>query len=178
MKTFDRRHAVIGLGAFAISVAAGRVAAEPQQRPRQGSPRGQQQPPRAPAMQQERGRSELMKQDRNNRANRDVYGGDLMTTEEQERYRERLERAESDAEWARIREEHQKEIQARAKRQGVELDPPVYGQHMMTAEERQRYERRLRDAASDGERERIQSEHRKFIQSRARELGIDVPRED
>jgi hypothetical protein len=107
--------------------------------------------------------------------NRDIYGGDLMTAEERDRYRERVNAATSDREWARIREEHMNEIRARAQSQGRSLEPPVYGAHMMTARERNDYQRRLRSAASDAERDRIRAEHRAMIRDRAMQLGLQPP---
>jgi truncated hemoglobin YjbI len=105
----------------------------------------------------------------------DIYGAQLMTAEERNRYRETLNQATNEAERTQIREEHQRAMLARARSQGADLAPPVYGQHMMTMEERQRVAQRMQDAANDGEREMIRNEHRQFIQQRARELGVDVP---
>lgn len=140
-----------------------------------------------PSQQQQRGKSDQPQQQRQpspaaSRSmsggptnNEDIYGSQLMTAEERNRYRETLNQAANDAERTRIREEHQRTMQARAKSQGADIDPPVYGQHMMTVEERQRFTRRVQDAANEGEREMIRNEHRQFIQQRARDLGVDVP---
>ena len=101
-----------------------------------------------------------------------MYGHQMMTAEERKRYRQQLESAASDREWSRMRAEHQREMQARAKAQGRQLDPPVFGQHMMTMEEKQRYTERMQAAKSDAEKARIREEHQQQMMQRAEELGI------
>ena len=101
-----------------------------------------------------------------------MYGREMMTAEERERYRERLDNAGSDREWSQVRAEHQREMQARAKAQGKQLDPPVFGEHMMTMEERKRYTERIQAAKSDAERAQIREEHQAMMMQRAHELGI------
>jgi hypothetical protein len=101
-----------------------------------------------------------------------MYGHEMMTAEERERYRQQLNNAHSDREWSQIRAEHQREMQARAKAQGKQLDPPVFGQHMMTMEERNRYTERMQAAKTDAEKTRIREEHQQMMMERARELGI------
>jgi hypothetical protein len=105
----------------------------------------------------------------------EIYGHEMMSPEERNQYRERRNASQSDKEWAQLRAEHQVEIQTRARSQGSELDPPVFGEHMMTTKERNRYEDRLARASSDAQRNRIREEHQNLIQDRAREFGIDPP---
>lgn len=109
--------------------------------------------------------------------NRDIYGGDLMSSEERRQYRDRVNAASSDREWAQMREQHMNEMRARAQAQGSPLPAPVYGEHMMTRQERNEYQQRIGSAASAAERERIQSEHREMIRARAAQLGLDPPAE-
>ena len=101
-----------------------------------------------------------------------MYGHQMMTAEERERYRQQLDSAENDRDWSRMRAEHQREMQARAKAQGRQLDPPVFGQHMMTMEEKERYTERMQAAKSDAEKARIREEHQQQMMQRAEELGI------
>ncbi len=101
-----------------------------------------------------------------------MYGHQMMTVEERERYRQQLANARDDREWSRMRAEHQREMQARATAQGKRLDPPIFGQHMMTMEEQNRYMERMRAAATDAEKTRIQEKHQQMMMQRARELGI------
>ena len=106
---------------------------------------------------------------------RDIYGGELMTAEERNRYRQQLANARTDREWAQLRAEHQKEMRIRAEQRGVELRPAVPGEHMLTARERQRYVERMQNASSDAEREQIRTEHREMVRQRAREIGVGEP---
>jgi hypothetical protein len=101
-----------------------------------------------------------------------MYGHQMMTAEERERYRQQLNSAQSDREWSRMRAEHQREMQSRAKAQGRPIDPPVFGEHMMSAEERNRYMQRMQAATTDAEKARIREEHQQSMMQRAEELGI------
>ncbi len=54
-----------------------------------------------------------------------IYGGDLMSVEERNQYREQLRLTESDPQaQTRLKAQHQEEMQQRAKAQGVQLDDP------------------------------------------------------
>lgn len=53
-------------------------------------------------------------------------------------------------------------------------DHDIYGQEMMTAQERNAYRKQLQDAASSEERKRIEATHRHEMQVRAQEQGIDL----
>ena len=98
-----------------------------------------------------------------------------MSRQERNEFRQRLNAASTDKEWAQIRAEHQTMIQERARSQGKTLAPPIFGQHMMTIEEQRRYNKRLQAAESDTERDRIREEHRELMRERAREMGVDQP---
>jgi hypothetical protein len=97
-----------------------------------------------------------------------------MTREERREYRNRMGEMATVQEWARYRAEHQTRMTARAREQGVELPAPYYGQQMMTDQEREQLRDRLRNAASNQERERIRAEHRVRMQERAREHQIPL----
>jgi hypothetical protein len=115
---------------------------------------------------------EKQKQMREQMPDEGMYGREMMTAEERDRYRARLDSAGNDREWSQIRAEHQREMQARAKTQGKQLDPPVFGEHMMTMEERKRYTERIQAADTEAERAQIREEHQAMMMQRARELGI------
>ena len=138
------------------------------QQPSQGQGQGQMQKD----MHQKSQMSQQHKQLREQMPDQGMYGHEMMTAEERERYRERLASAGNDREWSQMRAEHQREMQARAKAQGRQLDPPVFGQHMMTMEERNRYTQRMQSAKTDAERARIQQEHQQQMMQRAEEMGI------
>jgi glutamate synthase domain-containing protein 2 len=72
-----------------------------------------------------------------------------------------------------IRNEHQKDVQARAKNRGVELgaasEGPIYGGEMMSAQERDRYRETLRSLDSAEKREQFLAQHREEMEARARQ---------
>ena len=123
-------------------------------------------------MHQQTHKSKKQKHVREHMPDHAIYGQEMMTAEERERYRQRLDNARNDQEWSQIRAEHQREMQAKAKAQGRQLDPPVFGQHMMTMEERNRYTQKMQAARTEEERTRIRQEHQQMMMQRAHELGI------
>lgn len=58
---------------------------------------------------------------------------------------------------------------------GMSDTEPVYGNEIMTDAERSRYRERLQLAATDEEKARLKSEHQEMMQTRARQLGVDLP---
>ena len=105
----------------------------------------------------------------------DVYGRTMMSAQELQRYRSRLNSAQSDREWAQLRAQHQQQMLQRSNERGAGLRPPVYGQYMLSRDERHRINHRLMMATSDEQRSRIRNEHRMMIEQRSRELGIEAP---
>lgn len=51
----------------------------------------------------------------------------------------------------------------------------VYGSQLMTQQERSEFQKRMRDAKSDGERQQIRNEHHKKMQVRAKKQGVTLP---
>jgi len=98
-----------------------------------------------------------------------------MSTAEREQYRQRLQSVQTDNEWAQLRAQHQEQMQARARTQNANIDPPIYGQHMMTAQEQTRYREQLRTAQDEQARISVRARHEEAIRTRARELGLDAP---
>lgn len=105
----------------------------------------------------------------------DVYGRKMMSAQELQRYRSRLNATQSDREWAQLRSQHQQQMLQRSNERGLGLKPPVHGQHMLSREERLRYNHRLMTATSDADLNRIRNEHRMMIERRSRELGLEAP---
>lgn len=52
---------------------------------------------------------------------------------------------------------------------------PIYGYGMMGNDERNDYRRRMREARSEQERQAIRDEHRKLMETRAKERGVTLP---
>jgi hypothetical protein len=58
-----------------------------------------------------------------------------------------------------------------------QVQEQVYGSRLMTPEERNEYQTRMRAAASEEERERIRAEHHERMKIRAQEQGLSLPDE-
>jgi hypothetical protein len=54
-------------------------------------------------------------------------------------------------------------------------EEPIYGEELMSAEERERVRVQLQEARDGGERRRIRGRHRRAMDERARERGIGLP---
>lgn len=111
----------------------------------------------------------------------------LLTNEERARFHAEMRNAASAEERSRIRAEHQRTIEERARALGIE-PPPGAGSAlgyraragyllmtMLTEQERAQFMNRMRSAQSAQERQRIRSEMQSLARERARESGIDVP---
>jgi hypothetical protein len=122
----------------------------------------------------DRDRLQLHVQDREQLRDHDIYGSQLMTREERNEYRRRIEAMSSVQDWARFRAEHQNRMLARARERNADLEAPYYGQQLITDQEREQLRERLRNAASEQERARIRAENREQIQQRAREYQIPL----
>jgi hypothetical protein len=117
-------------------------------------------------------RDPLHVEDREQLRDRDIYGSEFMTREERREYRTRMAQMDTVQQWARFRAEHQNRMMARARERNAELPTPLYGQQLMTDQERERLRERLQNAETEQERERIRAEHRVEMQARAREHQI------
>ncbi|MCL7751282.1 hypothetical protein LV475_06690 [Guyparkeria hydrothermalis] len=55
------------------------------------------------------------------------------------------------------------------------VEGPVYGNQLMTEQERLEYRERMRAAQTDEEREQVRAEHVERMQERARDQGVTLP---
>lgn len=105
----------------------------------------------------------------------DIYGREIMSPQERDKYRMQLQNASSAEERQRIEAQHRETVLARAKAQGVSLTPPgkgIYGGPLMSIEERNQYREQLRTIGSAEERRRFMAAHRDAMQQRAKAQGI------
>lgn len=119
----------------------------------------------------------------------DIFGPQMLTEEERAAYRAKVRSARTKEAFEKIRSERHAEIEARAKEKGIV--PPetqaamaggnggvmgaVFGPQLMTEEEQMAYRARLRGAKTQEEREKIRAEHRRQLQTRARDKGVALP---
>lgn len=113
-------------------------------------------------------------QDRERLRLSDIFGAALMTQQERRQYRERIDAMQNVRDWAAYRAEHQRLMMARARERNVELPEPLYGQQLMTDQERIQLRTRLEHATSSREREQIMDENRERMQARARANNIPL----
>jgi hypothetical protein len=52
---------------------------------------------------------------------------------------------------------------------------PIYGEQLMSQQEREQYSERIRSAGTQEERARIREEHRREISTRAEKQGVSIP---
>ena len=116
---------------------------------------------------------------------KEIYGGEFMSAEERNQYREQLRLTESDPKArTKFMAEHQEKMQARAKAQGVALGEPafaakqgngIYGNELMSVQERNQYREQLRLTESDPQaRTQFKAQHQEKMQARAKEMGVDI----
>jgi hypothetical protein len=117
-----------------------------------------------------------------------IYGQQLMTVQEREQHRERIRTAATEEERNKIREEHRKQMQARAQEQKVQLPDvaapgagpkggaqQVRGRELMTEEERARHREEMRNMATEEEREKARQEKHEQMKERAEKQGVTLP---
>lgn len=109
-----------------------------------------------------------------------VYGYQMMTPAERDEFRQKMAAAKTAEERGKLRDEHHAQMIKRAEEQGVTLmgrrgDPQLYGQQLMTPDERNAYMEKMRAATTREERIKLRNEHRAEMQQRAKEKGITLP---
>ncbi len=113
-----------------------------------------------------------------------VFGGRMMTNQEQMQFRTQMHNAATDEERQQIRLQHRERMLERAKAQGVTLsDPPaitpgdevIFGGQMMTMEERLQFRTQMQNATSEEERQQIRLQHHERMLERAKAQGITLP---
>lgn len=100
---------------------------------------------------------------------RDMDDSEFMTTQEQERYKERLQAENSEQERSKIREQYQKEMKSRDhNREQYEdgMGEIIYGGWTMTEQERNSYREQLEAATSVEQRNEIRMKHQEQIHLR------------
>jgi hypothetical protein len=108
------------------------------------------------------------------------YANQLMTPEERDAYRKRIQEAKTPEERTKIRDAHRAEMQKRAEAQGLTLqgrsgEPRMYGADLMTPQERDAYIEKLRAAKTPEERLKLRDDHRAEMQKRAKDQGLTLP---
>lgn len=99
----------------------------------------------------------------------------LLSEEERARFRLQMQQATSDAERARIRADHRRQIRERAEEMGIALGPNGVGAQsqeaymmgqMLTDQERLRFHEQMRQAATAQERDRLREDLHEMLRER------------
>lgn len=117
---------------------------------------------------------------------RHPVGWDLMSEQEKAAYKDTLQQLGTREERTAFREEHREKMEARAAAEGVTLtDPgakrrgtekrPIYGQELMTEEERVTFLETFRRLQTSLERNEFRKSHALEMQRRAEEQGVALP---
>lgn len=108
----------------------------------------------------------------------DIYGSELMSAKERDKYREQLQAQTSDAAREQFQLRHEQAMQQRARQQVRDLVPPgqgpVYGGELMTVQERNAYREQLRHIVSEEQRAKFEARHREKMDQRAMALNLDI----
>ncbi len=169
---------IVLVAAAAIAVAA--VSSDAEQRKAGGMQDRQQDQPQTQLHDKDRlhDQERVRLQDSSELNDEDIYGHELMSREELNQYRLEFRKQVTAEERARFQHEHEERMRERAALQGKDLVPPgqgpIYGEKLMSVEERNEYRERLRLIDYEEERLRIEAQHRKAMQKRAQALQVKI----
>ena len=116
-------------------------------------------------------------QDSANMQNEDIYGNELMTSQERKQYRNELGASGDQQARNEYQMQHEQKIQERALQQGQDLVPPgqgpIHGGEFMSVQERNQYREQLRLMDPEQQLE-FKAQHRERMQQRANALGLEI----
>jgi hypothetical protein len=120
---------------------------------------------------EDRLRSRVETQDMVRLRDEEIYGHELMTKEELNQYREKLQTMHTQQEREQFQMQHEEKMRVRAMQQNTEIVPPgqgpIYRGDMMSAQERNEYREQLRRIQTEEERARFLARHREEMDQRA-----------
>jgi hypothetical protein len=132
---------------------------------------------RVQKVEQERGQdhqrlhSKVEARDQSNLRNEQIYGHELMTEDELNRYREQMQKMSTAQAREKYQMQHEEKIRERAVKQNKDIVPPgqgpVYRGDLMSVQERNAFREQLRTIGSEEERARLLAQHREKMDRRA-----------
>lgn len=135
-------------------------------------------PDRAGRHDQDKQKDRIHAEDPMQLADQDIYGGELMTASERNKYRQELKAAETKKAKEEFQIRHEEKMRKRAEEQGKDLVPPgqgkIYGGELMTVQERNEYREQQRRFDTDEGLAKFQAQHREEMQKKAAALGLDI----
>jgi hypothetical protein len=101
----------------------------------------------------------------------DIYGHELMTGQELNRYREQMQMMGTAKAREQFQVQHEEKMRERARQQNKDIVPPgqgpIYRGELMSVEERNEFREQLRVIESEEERARFLARHREKMDQRA-----------
>ena len=100
----------------------------------------------------------------------DIYGHELMSGEELNQYRKKLQTMRTEKAREQFQAQHEEQMRARALQQNKDIVPPgqgpIYRGEMMSVQERNEYREQLRRIESEEERAQFLARHREKMNQR------------
>ena len=120
---------------------------------------------------QDRSRSRLETRDQAKLHDKDIYGHELMTRQELNQYRQKMQEMHTTKAREQFQMQHEEKMRERALQQNKEIVPPgqgpIYRGELMTVQERNAYREQLRIIQSEEERSRFLARHKEKMDKRA-----------
>ena len=120
---------------------------------------------------QDRLRSRLDTRDPAKLHDQDIYGHELMTRQELNQYRQKMQEMHTATARGQFQMQHEEKMRERALQQNKEIVPPgqgpIYRGELMTVQERNAYREQLRIIQSEEERSRFLARHKEKMDKRA-----------
>ena len=139
---------------------------------------------RVQKVEQERGQdhqrlhSKVEARDQSSLRNEEIYGHELMTEEELNRYREQMKKMSTAQAREEFRVQHEEKMRERAVKQNKDIVPPgqgpVYRGDLMSVQERNAFREQLRTIGSEEERARFLAQHREKMDRRANAVNKET----
>lgn len=119
---------------------------------------------------QDRMRTQDETRDRATLRDEDIYGHELMSGEELNQYRKKLQTMRTEKAREQFQAQHEEQMRARALQQNKDIVPPgqgpIYRGEMMSVQERNEYREQLRRIESEEERAQFLARHREKMNER------------
>ena len=116
-------------------------------------------------------------QDPSKMKNEDIYGNELMNSQERKQYRKELGASDNQQARNEYQKQHEHKMQERALQHGQDLVPPgqgpIHGGELMSVQERNEYREQLRLMDPEQQLEH-KAQHRNRMNQRANALGFEV----
>ncbi len=127
---------------------------------------------------QDRSHSRLETRDQAKLHDNDIYGHELMTRQELNQYRQKMQEMHTAKAREQFQMQHEEKMRERALQQNKDIVPPgqgpIYRGELMSVQERNAYREQLRNIQSEEERSRFLARHREKMNKRAEAVNNET----